>query len=77
VRVIGDIGEGRFVSSVMVRLEEFDRTTREVGDSGTADANVPKSSSMDVVGVCRVTCGMYVGGLYFGGENVCDVDGVG
>jgi len=51
--VIGDVGDDRVASRVMVRLGESDSMTRLDGDSGTAEANVPKSSSVDGVGVCR------------------------
>ena len=57
VKEMGDAGDGRLTSNVMLRLVVLERITRVVGVSGTAEANVPKSSSAEGVGVCRVTWG--------------------
>jgi hypothetical protein len=54
VSVIPAVGVCRFASRVIERLLELHRNTEFGGRSGTAEANVPNSSSTETVGVCLV-----------------------
>lgn len=64
MRVIVPVGCGRVASRVILRFDEFVIVIDFGGVVWTAEANVPKSSSVEVVGVWRVTGGVYVGGEY-------------